>query len=69
MHVVAGCSFMIGTKPSPCMRIEWSAGASSVTAGGTAVLTQSSVGKCMSPEGAPQGVAMVSSTQQSVSAT
>ena len=66
VHVVAGCPFTIGTKYSPCVRIEWSAGATKVTAGGVAVLTSSSVGKCYSPESAPQGVALVVNTQNRV---
>lgn len=67
VHSVAGCPFQIpigtGTKPSPCIRIEWAGGATSVTVNGTGVLVKSSVGKCMSPEGAPQGVANIVNTQ------
>ena len=69
VHLVVGCPFTIGTKYSPCIRIEWAAGATRVAAGGTAVLTQASIGKCLSPEGAPQGIALIVNTQQSVSAT
>jgi hypothetical protein len=68
IHTVSGCAFMIGTKPSPCIRIEWSVGAGKLTAGGTAVLLESSIGKCYSPEGAPQGVALVVSAEQKVNA-
>ena len=57
IHLVSGCTFMIGNKPSPCVRIEWSAGSQKLTTGGTGVLIQTSVGKCYSPEGATQGVA------------
>lgn len=67
-HTVSGCSFMIGTKPSPCLKIEWAAGAAKVKAGGTAVLVDSSVGKCLSPENAPQGVATVAQAEAKVSA-
>jgi hypothetical protein len=63
IHTVAGCSFTIGTKYSPCVRIEWTAGAASVTVNGTRVLVRSSLGKCLSPENAPQGLAMVVNTQ------
>ena len=59
IHTVAGCTFTIGTKPSPCLRIEWSAGASKVTVSGTPVLVKSSIGTCYSPESAPQGVAII----------
>jgi hypothetical protein len=67
VHTVAGCPFQIpigtGTKPSPCVRIEWSAGSVQLTVNGTGVLVRSSVGKCLSPEGAPQGVAIIANTQ------
>lgn len=68
VHLVLGCPFTIGTKYSPCVRIEWSAGATRVNVNGVAVLTRASTGKCMSAESAPQGLALVVSTQQSVSA-
>src|SRR5512146_1314308 len=61
-HVVAGCAFTIGVKPSPCVRVQWSAG-SVKTSIGAAPLTQSSIGTCYSPEGAPQGLAIVVNTQ------
>jgi hypothetical protein len=59
IHTVVGCPFTIGSKPSPCIRIEWSAGANSVSVNGTPVLIQSSIGKCYSPESAVQGVAII----------
>lgn len=66
---VAGCPFQIpvgtGTKPSPCVRIEWQAGTTRVTPG---VLVQSSVGLCYSPEGAPQGTAVVANASPRASA-
>ncbi len=68
IHMVTGCPFFIGLKPSPCIRIEWTAGASKVTIGGTKVLVRSSVGKCINAEGAVQGVAIIVQTQMKVSA-
>ncbi len=68
VHIVAGCPFTIGSKPSPCVRIEWTAGASRASANGTAVLVESSLGKCHSPEGAMQGVAIIVNTQSKASA-
>jgi hypothetical protein len=67
IHTVAGCTFTAGSKPSPCLRIEWSSGASKVTVDGTKVLVQSSIGKCLNSEGADQGVATIVNTQQKVS--
>ncbi|HEY4684549.1 MAG TPA: hypothetical protein VII57_00750 [Dehalococcoidia bacterium] len=63
IHTVAGCPFTIGTKYSPCVRIEWSAGASNVSVSGTPVLVRSSLGKCYSPENAVQGFVSVVNTQ------
>jgi hypothetical protein len=57
IHLVSGCPFMIGNKPSPCVRIEWSAASQKLSTSGTGVLIQTSIGKCYSPEGAPQGLA------------
>jgi hypothetical protein len=68
VHPVAGCAFTIGTKPSPCIRIEWSAGAAQVSVGGQPPLVESSIGTCYSPESAPQGVALIVSAEPKVSA-
>ncbi len=64
VHPVVGCPFTIGTKPSPCVRVEWQAGAAKSTIRAAKPLVQSSVGLCYSPESAPQGVAIIASTQQ-----
>lgn len=72
VHTVAGCPFQIpvgaGTKPSPCIRIEWTGGAAQLQVNGVGVLLQSSIGKCLSPESAPQGVAVIANTQVKISA-
>lgn len=72
VHSVAGCPFQIpvgpGTKPSPCIKIEWSAGATKLQVNGVGVLVKSSIGKCSSPEGAMQGMANIVNTQMKVSA-
>lgn len=72
VHAVTGCPFQIpvgaGTKPSPCVRIQWSAGSAQLQGGGGGVLLQSSVGKCFSPEGALQGLAQIFNAQMKVSA-
>jgi len=69
IHLVSGCPFTVpGPKPQPCVRIEWSAGATMVKVSDTAVLVMSSVGKCISAEGATQGVAIIAQTQAKVKA-
>ncbi len=73
VHSVVGCPFQIpapsGTKPSPCIRIEWSGGSAQAKANGVGLLVQSSIGKCYSPEGAMQGIAIISGAQPRLSAT
>lgn len=68
IHPVLGCGFTVGTKYSPCIRIEWKAGAAKVTINGTKVLLRSSIGKCINAEGAPQGLALIKNTQTKVTA-
>jgi hypothetical protein len=68
VHPVVGCPFTVGPKYSPCIRIEWTAGATKVTINQTKVLVKSSIGKCINAEGAPQGVALILNTQMKVSA-
>ncbi len=67
-HTVSGCAFTIGPNPSPCVLVQWAAGSSMTSAQSGSPLTQSSVGKCLSPASAPQGVALVVQTQQKVEA-
>lgn len=66
-YPVAGCPFQIpigtGTKPSPCIRIQWTVPAARVMANGTPVLTVVSTGLGLSPESAPQGPPIPSATQ------
>jgi hypothetical protein len=68
IHTVTGCTFTVGTKYSPCLTIEWSAGAGAVTIDGTAVLVKSSIGKCKNDGGLVQGIAVITLTQQKASA-
>lgn len=70
VHSVAGCPFTLpGPKSSPCVRIEWTAGATMCKSDGTKLLIQSSVGKCISAEGATQGLAIIIQTQMKVQGT
>ncbi len=68
IHPVVGCPFTIGPKYSPCIRIEWAAGAAKVQINGTNVLVRSSIGKCINAEGAPQGLALIMNTQMKATA-
>jgi hypothetical protein len=64
VHVVAGCPFTIGLLYHPCVTVRWSAGATQAKVNGIPVLLQTSVGVCYAADQAPQGVAIVSQTQQ-----
>ncbi len=66
---IAGCTFMIGNTPSPCLTIRWSLPAMKVKVDGTPVLLDSSVGLCLSAAQAPQGSASISGAQTKVSGT
>jgi hypothetical protein len=53
--IIAGCPFIVGLVPSPCLSVQWQSASTTSTAGGMAVLTISSQGLCLNPAGAPQG--------------
>lgn len=70
IHPVVGCPFTLpGGKYSPCVKIEWTSGAAKMENNGTKVLTRSSIGKCISAENAPQGMAIIATTQMKTTAT
>jgi hypothetical protein len=56
---VAGCSFQVpigtGTKPQPCVKVQWLTPATRVLVMGQPALLQISAGLCLSPEQIPQG--------------
>jgi hypothetical protein len=61
--IVAGCPFVIGVVPSPCVSVQWVQAATRVQAGGDFVLNEASVGLCLAATQAPQGAALVIQTQ------
>ncbi len=70
---VTGCPFQVpvgaGTKPQPCIKIQWIAPAVRVRVGGQPVILQSSSGICLSAEQIPQGPPTVVATQPRVKGT
>lgn len=68
VHSVIGCPFTVGSKYSPCVQIRWSGGAMQASVEGVSALVQSSIGLCHNAENAPQGVALIASTQAKVAA-
>ncbi|MEN9937364.1 MAG: hypothetical protein RLZZ387_3943 [Chloroflexota bacterium] len=70
---VAGCPFQVpvgaGTKPQPCVKIQWVAPATRVRVGGQPVILQTSSGICLSAEQIPQGAPTVAQAQPRVRGT
>jgi len=67
--MIAGCAFMVGNKPQPCVKINWVVPALRVKVNDSAVLLQSSTGLCQSAEQAPQGPPSATATQLRVKGT
>jgi hypothetical protein len=69
---VAGCPFQVpigtGTKPQPCVKIQWTVSATRVKVNRQFALVQSSTGLCQSAEQIPQGPPTIASTQVRVKA-
>jgi len=66
---VTGCPFVVGTKPQPCVVVQWSVPAARVTVNGQPALLSTSPGLCKSAEQIPQGLAIVGPTQTRVVAS
>lgn len=64
---VAGCPFQVpiptGTKPQPCIRIQWLVPAARVLVNGQPALLATSTGLCLSAEGIPAGPPAVTAPQ------
>jgi len=63
---VTGCPFVVGTKPQPCVLVQWSVPSARVKVNGQPVLLSTSPGLCKSAEQIPQGLAIVGATQTRV---
>lgn len=60
---IAGCPFVIGTAPHPCVSVNWVQTATRVKHGGDLVLTEASVGLCIAGDQAPQGTVLITAAQ------
>jgi hypothetical protein len=67
---VAGCPFQVpvgaGTKPQPCVRVQWLVPAARVLVNGQPALLNISAGLCQSAEQIPAGPPVVAATQPRV---
>ena len=61
--LVAGCTFVLGTVPQPCVMVQWTTPAAGTVVNGQPAVTAASVGLCIAANGAPNGPAIVASTQ------
>jgi hypothetical protein len=68
-YLVAGCPFVVGVVPQPCIEVQWVVPASRVLVNGQPAILSDSVGLCLNPEQAPQGPPTVVSTQTRVNGT
>ena len=72
-YTIAGCPFQIpvgaGTKPQPCVKVQWLVASTRVMVGGPPAILQSSNGLCLSAEQIPQGPPNVTVTQVRVGGT
>jgi hypothetical protein len=68
-YTIAGCTFMVGTKPQPCVRVQWLVPAMRTVVNKKAVILSDSSGVCLSAEQIPQGPPRVVATQVRVKAT
>jgi hypothetical protein len=64
--IVAGCPFVVGTKPQPCITARWIIPAARIRINGQPAILQASTGLCQSAEQIPQGPPTVVSTQTRV---
>jgi hypothetical protein len=65
--LVAGCPFVIGVVPHPCVQVRWVQPAARSQAAGDFTLTDASLGLCIAADQAPQGPVQVVVTQPQVS--
>ena len=67
---IAGCPFQVpvgaGTKPQPCVTVQWLTAATRVLVNGQPALLQTSSGLCKSAEQIPQGPPTISVNQSRV---
>lgn len=61
--MVAGCAFMVATVPQPCLKVQWTTPTVETLINGQPAITAASVGMCIAANGAPNGPAIVVSTQ------
>ncbi len=64
MFLIAGCAFVVGVVPHPCVSVQWVQPAMHSTVGGNPTLSMASVGLCVAADQAVQGTVLINTTQQ-----
>ena len=67
--LIAGCAFMAGGKPQPCVKTQWMVPASRVLVNGSPALTAPGPSLCLSADQIPAGPPVIASCQPRVIAT
>jgi hypothetical protein len=68
--MVAGCAFTLPSgTPQPCLTVQWSAPTARTLINSQPAITAASVGLCIAANGAPNGPAIIASTQTQAVAT
>ena len=66
-YLVAGCPFVVGVVPHPCVQVQWVQPDSASQVNGSFTLSQQSVGLCVAADAAIQGAVLIVMTQPLVS--
>jgi hypothetical protein len=64
--LIAGCAFVIGVVPSPCLTVQWVQPATGSTKSQNPTLTEASTGLCLAATMAAQGPVLILATQPNV---
>lgn len=66
-YLIAGCAFVIGIVPNPCMQVQWVQPDTESQISGDFTLSEESVGLCVAADMAVQGAVLINFTQEQVS--
>jgi hypothetical protein len=66
-YTIAGCAFMIGPSPHPCLQVQWVQPDLQSQVLGDFTLNEESVGLCVAADLAVQGTVLINFTQEQVS--
>lgn len=68
-YLIAGCPFVVGVVPHPCMQVQWVQPNTASQAASDFTLSETSVGMCVAADMSVQGTVLITFTQPSVSGT